>query len=181
MKKLLFTQSFLKIDMFFSICKQTIKTNICKTTSFHLYVFTGLLWLYNVYRIILIIQCLQNYLDHTMFTGLSCPECDADLNCVRNRTCSPGEVCMVRNRPLNVNCVKVIYKKTRSCKKKNHYFFKQFLTKFHYFFSRNMTALCRKIRLVLKSSVVKMTSVSLISYLKKAFARIKQNRKKNKA
>lgn len=43
-----------------------------------------------------------------------------------------------------------------------------------------MTALCRKIRLVLRSSVVKMTSVSLISYLKKAFARIKQNRKKIK-
>nr|XP_034335399.1 thrombospondin-2 isoform X1 [Crassostrea gigas] len=38
--------------------------------------------------------------------GLSCPECDAELNCVRNRTCSPGEVCMVRNRPFNVNCVK---------------------------------------------------------------------------
>lgn len=38
--------------------------------------------------------------------GLSCPECTADLNCVRNRKCSPGEVCMVQNRPFNVNCVK---------------------------------------------------------------------------
>lgn len=52
-----------------------------------------------------------------MFTGLSCPECTADLNCVRNRKCSPGEVCMVQNRPFNVNCVKVIYQRTRSAKK----------------------------------------------------------------
>lgn len=111
-----------------------------------------------------------------MFTGLSCPECTADLNCVRNRKCSPGEVCMVQNRPFNVNCVKVIYQRTRSGKKILPL---TTLNKFsQYLFFRNKTALCRKMRLVLRSSVVKMTSVSLILYHKTAFANIKKEYKK---
>lgn len=99
MKKLLVTQSILFSFLFFSqFANKRLKRIFAKPHYF-------------------IYMCLQDYHGYIMFTGLSCPECDADLNCVRNRTCSPGEVCMVRNRPFNVNCVKVIHQKTRSCKK----------------------------------------------------------------
>lgn len=38
--------------------------------------------------------------------GLACPECDANLKCVRNRTCSPGEACMINNSPFYLTCFK---------------------------------------------------------------------------
>lgn len=40
-----------------------------------------------------------------------CPECDTHFNCVWNRVCYPGEVCMLRqypNYPFSVHCSKVI-------------------------------------------------------------------------
>lgn len=40
-----------------------------------------------------------------------CPECDTHFNCVCNRVCYPGEVCMLRqyhNYPFSVHCSKVI-------------------------------------------------------------------------
>lgn len=33
----------------------------------------------------------------TSHSGLMCPKCDADLNCVWNGTCYPGQVCMIRS------------------------------------------------------------------------------------
>ncbi|XP_065927072.1 uncharacterized protein [Magallana gigas] len=41
--------------------------------------------------------------------GLMCPECDTHFNCVWNRVCYPGEVCMLRqypNYPFSVHCSK---------------------------------------------------------------------------
>uniref|UniRef100_A0A8W8MXK6 Uncharacterized protein n=1 Tax=Magallana gigas TaxID=29159 RepID=A0A8W8MXK6_MAGGI len=42
-------------------------------------------------------------------TGLICPECDANLKCVWNHSCYPGEVCMLRQYhmdPFTVHCSK---------------------------------------------------------------------------
>lgn len=45
-----------------------------------------------------------------LMTGLTCPLCDENLNCVWNRTCFLGEVCMIRkyqNTPFTLHCSKV--------------------------------------------------------------------------
>lgn len=71
MKKLLFKQSFLKLDILFSqFANKRLKRTFAKPhyfvsmylQNYHGYImFTGLSFLYNVYRIIMVIYCLQDY------------------------------------------------------------------------------------------------------------------------
>lgn len=93
-------------DHFVFITLTTLATGIFM----HFYIFRTL------YFNMIAVACFTSFLSIvTIFhLGLACPKCDTNLNCVWNRTCSSGDVCMLlqyHNDPLTVHCSKVNYRK----------------------------------------------------------------------